>query len=129
MMVQKSKAEIDILMDNGNYVLLIETKYRLGKKHINSFKKKIIALQKYTPDIVKGKKILTAFGAMGINKALTKTFNDAGHYVITAKNNRIHISSPMGMRGLTTQRTTCKKCGTAFIPEHKRVVNCKKCRR
>lgn len=94
-----SKAEIDILMDNGKYILLIETKYRLSENHINSFKKKIGSLQKYNPKAVKGKKILTAFATMGINKVLTKTFNDAGHYVITAKNNRIHISSPTGITG------------------------------
>ena len=36
---------------------------------------------------------------------------------------------PKNITGAPPLKKPCKKCGTAFIPEYKRVVNCKKCRR
>ena len=36
---------------------------------------------------------------------------------------------PKNITGTPPLKKPCKKCGTAFVPEYKRIVNCKKCRR
>ena len=51
-----AKAEIDIVMTNCDYLLLIETKYRLDEQNENVFDNKIRALKEYEPQAVEDKK-------------------------------------------------------------------------
>ena len=87
------KAEIDLFMTNGDYVLLIETKYRLDKKHIEKIPHKIAMLEKYAPKAVAGKKILTAFASLGCKKSVKEFLTENGHFVFTENNNKIHTAS------------------------------------
>ena len=90
-----AKAEIDVFMVNGNFVLLIETKYRLDKRHIEQIPQKIEMLQKYSPDVVKGKTILTAFASMGCQKDVKEFLTENGHFVFTEKNDQLQTAYPV----------------------------------
>ena len=90
-----AKAEIDVFMVNGNFVLLIETKYRLDKRHIEQIPKTIEMLQKYSPDVVKGKTILTAFASMGCQKDVKEFLTENGHFVFTEKNDQLQTAYPV----------------------------------
>ena len=48
------KAEIDLFMTNGDYLLLVETKYRLDNKHVEQIPHKIAMLKKHLPKAVAG---------------------------------------------------------------------------
>ena len=89
------KAEIDIFMTNCDYLLLIETKYRLDKKHTEKMLDKVKMLEKYRPEAVLGKEILTAFASLGAKRSLRDYFTEHGHFVFTEKNRKIQMDYPV----------------------------------
>ena len=89
------KAEIDLFMTNGDYLLLIETKYRLDKKHIEQIPHKIAMLEKHLPKAVEDKKILTAFASLGCAKSVKEFLTENGHFVFTQKDEQIHTAYPV----------------------------------
>ena len=91
----KAKAEIDIVMTNCDYLLLIETKYRLDEQNESVFDNKISALKSYQPRAVEGKKILTAFASLGAKRSLRNYFREHGHFVFTEKNKKLHLDYPV----------------------------------
>ena len=91
----RTKAEIDIVMTNCDYLLLIETKYRLDEQNESVFDNKIRALKEYEPQAVEGKKILTAFASLGAKRSLRDYFTSRGHFVFTEKNRKIQMDYPV----------------------------------
>ena len=89
------KAEIDIFMTNCDYLLLIETKYRLDTKHTEKMFDKVKMLEKYRPEAVLGKEILTAFASLGAKRSLRDYFRAHGHFVFTEKNRKLHLDYPV----------------------------------
>ena len=89
------KAEIDIFMTNCDYLLLIETKYRLDKKHTEKMLDKVKMLEKYRPGAIVGKGILTAFASLGAKRSLRNYFRAHGHFVFTEKNRKIQMDYPV----------------------------------
>ena len=87
------KAEIDLFMTNGgNYLLLVETKYRLDKKHVEQIPHKIAMLKKHLPKSVEDEKILKAFASLGCKKSVKEFLTENGHFVFTENNNKIHTA-------------------------------------
>ena len=89
------KAEIDIFMTNCDYLLLIETKYRLDTNHTEKMFDKVKMLEKYRPEAVLGKEILTAFASLGAKRSLRDYFRAHGHFVFTEKNRKLHLDYPV----------------------------------
>ena len=77
------KAECDLVFNNGEYILLLEVKYRLDKKHIHSLDEVIAAIKKYEPELIEGKTILTGFASLAVREEIKKEFIAAGHYILT----------------------------------------------
>ena len=87
----EKKAEIDIVFRNGKYILFVETKYRLDGKQITTLDKKLAAVKKYAPDLLKGKEILTGFASLGVKSSIRDMFIAAGHYVLTQDDNSVRV--------------------------------------
>ena len=95
---EQKAAEIDILMTNGRYILLIETKHNLPKdtakerknieKLSQAFEKKLAAIKKYDSDFIKGKIILKAFATRSFKKENHQAYFDKGYLIFTMQNNK-----------------------------------------
>ena len=95
---KQKAAEIDILMKNGCYILLIETKHNLPKdtakerknieKLSEAFEKKLAAIKKYDSDFIKGKIILKAFATRSFKKENHQAYFDKGYLIFTMQNNK-----------------------------------------
>ena len=87
----KSKAEVGIVFRNGKYILFVETKYRLDRKQISTMDKKVAAIKKYAPDLLKDKEILTGFASLGVKSSVRDEFIAAGHRVLAQDDNDVRV--------------------------------------
>ena len=100
---KKKKAEIDILMTNGKYILLIETKHNLPKynkelKRIEEldadFDKKIAMIKKYDAAFLKNKMILKAFATRNLAEKFHKLYLDKDYLLLVMQNNEPKVIAP-----------------------------------
>ena len=94
---EQKAAEIDLVMLNGHYILLIEVKYNLPKdtekerenidKLDAAFQKKIAAMERYKKDFLKDKIILKAFATRNLKSEHHKIYFEKGYLLLTMQNN------------------------------------------
>ena len=88
---QENKSEIDIILKNRKYFLLIEVKYQLVENDIKQAIKNARLFKNLHPKIVKDKTICLAFATFGVRPQIKKRIIDKGFYILTQKNEKLNI--------------------------------------
>ena len=100
---KNEKAEIDILMSSGKYILLVETKHNLPKykkelKNIEEleekFDKKIAMMKKYDAAFLRNKTIFKAFATRNLAEKYHKLYLDRGYLLLLMQNNEPQVITP-----------------------------------
>ncbi len=85
--------EIDLLLFNDSYIVAVEIKSKLTKKHITKHLAQLKKLQEQPPQIinVRGKQFIDAIAAISIEPEVVKYVIKCGFYVLVQKNNLLEV--------------------------------------
>ena len=77
------QTDIDILLSNGEYVMAVEVKHKLGKKDdVDHHLKRMELILKYPPAECKGKILLGAMAGGTVDTDIQRYAQDAGFFVL-----------------------------------------------
>jgi hypothetical protein len=90
----KVKAEIDILLENGEYIIAVEVKASPKEKHIERHISRLEVLKEHRNKLGDMRKILGAIAGAVFPAALKETALDAGFYVLEQSGDTMKMDIP-----------------------------------
>jgi hypothetical protein len=91
-------AEIDILLENNDYIIAIEVKSKPKKDDIDAFKRRLEILRKHRNEIHDSRRIHGAIAGAIFEDSVKKAVLKAGFYVIEQSGDTVKINVPKGFK-------------------------------
>jgi predicted nuclease with TOPRIM domain len=91
-------AEADMMLENGEYVLLVEVKTQLREEHVAAHSERMSIFGRHADEHGDKRKFLGAIAAPAIEGHLLQMVYDAGFYPITASEDSVEVHSPQGFK-------------------------------
>ena len=93
---KKVRTEVDLYMENGDYIFAIEVKARLGKKDIDEHRKQLEILRENANRTGDRRKILGGMAVAILEKGEKEAILDAGFYLLVQSGDTMKIDLPEG---------------------------------
>jgi hypothetical protein len=90
------KAEIDLFMGNGDYIIAVEVKAQLGEKDIEKHQRRLEILREHANKTGDRRKILGGIAVAILGETDKKKILDAGFYVIVQSGDTMKLDLPEG---------------------------------
>jgi len=90
------RAEIDLYMENGDYIIAVEVKTSLGEKDIEHHKKRLEILREESDKIGDRRKIRGGMAVAVLNESDRKAILDAGFYLLEPSGDMMKMDLPEG---------------------------------
>ncbi len=85
--------EIDLMLVNTEYMIILEVKNTLREKHIDEHLRRFEKLKNYTPNFMKNYRLIGAVAGMVISESVEKYAFKRGFFVIKPRGNNVIISN------------------------------------
>jgi len=93
---RKIKAEIDLLMGNGDYIIAVEVKTSLGEKDIEKHLKRLEILREHSNKTGDRRKILGGMAVAVLDEGDKEAILDAGFYLLEPSGDMMKMDIPEG---------------------------------
>jgi predicted AAA+ superfamily ATPase len=92
----KALTEVDVWLENGDFVMAVEVKSRPRKRDVEDHVKRMGILRSYLDQRNDGRKLLGAIAGAIVTKELRDTIIEQGFYVIEQSGDTVKIEPPTG---------------------------------
>jgi hypothetical protein len=95
---RKIAMEIDAMLENGDYALVIEVKTQLNVSHVDEHVERMEKLRRYADDRRDGRKFLGAVAGAVVGENVKRYAQKRGFYVIQQSGDTVRVETPEGFK-------------------------------